>query len=136
VNQLIESANQPDANDNKEKEKEKKPRGRKPKNNDSTPNESSPKESSPKEAKEAKEKKPRGRKPKQTEAVVETSQPASTSDATNASDANDEAEDTEVSRFVHGGKSFLRDRDNNLYDELSHEPVGEYDPANDSVVLL
>lgn len=127
VNQLIESANQPD-NESTVETKEKKPRGRKPKNSDSTPNESS--DSTPKDAKDAKEKKPRGRKPKQTEAVVETSQP------TSASDANDEAEDTEVSRFVHGGKSFLRDRENNLYDELSHEPVGEYDPANDSVVLL
>jgi len=55
--------------------------------------------------------------------------------ATTDADADDD-EDTEVSRFVHGGKTFLRDRDNNLYDELSHEPVGEYDPANDSVVLL
>jgi hypothetical protein len=55
--------------------------------------------------------------------------------ATTDADAEDD-EDTEVSRFVHGGKTFLRDRDNNLYDELSHEPVGEYDPTNDSVVLL
>lgn len=131
VNQLIESANNNDSsppNDSAEP-KEKKPRGRKPKNTET--NDATPKETNEKDAKEkdAKEKKPRGRKPKHTEAVVETSQPAS--DATDA-----DAEDTEVSRFIHGGKSFLRDRDNNLYDELSHEPVGEYDPANDSVVLL
>ena len=133
VNQLIESANNNDSN-NPSEPKEKKPRGRKPKQTDSTPNESC--DSAPKDAKssdsakDAKEKKPRGRKPKQTEAA----QPAS--DATNASNEADQDEDTEVSRFVHSGKTFLRDRENNLYDELSHEPVGEYDPATDSIVLL
>ena len=131
VNQLIESANNNDSN-NPSQPKEKKPRGRKPKNNDSTPNESC--ETTPMEAKDAKEKKPRGRKPKQTETVTEATQP--TSDATDASAPNDEDEDTEVSRFVHSGKTFLRDRENNLYDELSHEPVGEYDPATDSIVLI
>lgn len=133
VNQLIESANNNESSPPNET-KEKKPRGRKPKNNDS--NETTPNESSDSAPMDAKEKKPRGRKPKQTETetVTEATQP--TYDATDASAPNDEDEDTEVSRFIHGGKSFLRDRDNNLYDELSHEPVGEYDPANDSVVLL
>jgi len=151
VNQLIESANNNDSqpsNDSAET-KEKKPRGRKPKNtdsNDATTNDT--KENDAKEnsdsatkdvtPKETKEKKPRGRKPKQTETVTAPATPTSTPNvesATTDADAEDD-EDTEVSRFVHGGKSFLRDRDNNLYDELSHEPVGEYDPNNDSVVLL
>ena len=161
VNQLIESANNNDSqpsNDSAET-KEKKPRGRKPKNtdsNDATPKDAKEssdsatkdvKEKDIKEndatppsdsAKDAKEKKPRGRKPKQTETVTAPATPTSTPNVESAStdaDAEDD-EDTEVSRFVHGGKTFLRDRDNNLYDELSHEPVGEYDPTNDSVVLL
>jgi len=150
VNQLIESANNNDSSPPTEsaETKEKKPRGRKPKNadsNDTTPKDATPKETTPKDAtpkdatpKDAKEKKPRGRKPKQTETVTAPATPTPTPNvesATTDADAEDD-EDTEVSRFVHGGKSFLRDRDNNLYDELSHEPVGEYDPNNDSVVLL
>lgn len=139
VNQLIESANQPSYESSQPTEtKEKKPRGRKPKNNDSTPNESSDSAKDAKSCdsapKDAKEKKPRGRKPKQnaSQPVEPSSTDASASDAADA----DQDEDTEVSRFVHSGKTFLRDRENNLYDELSHEPVGEYDPANDSVVLI
>ena len=161
VNQLIESANNNDSSPPTEsaETKEKKPRGRKPKNadsNDTTPKDATPKDATPKDAKEnsdsatkdvtpkdakekeTKEKKPRGRKPKQTETVTAPATPTSTPNvesATTDADAEDD-EDTEVSRFVHGGKSFLRDRDNNLYDELSHEPVGEYDPTNDSIVLL
>lgn len=131
VNQLIESANlsPPESTETKEKEKEKKPRGRKPKNNENNDATSSD------SAKETKEKKPRGRKPKQTETVTAPATTTVANDAS-ASTENQDDEDTEVSRFVHGGKSFLRDRDNNLYDELSHEPVGEYDPATDSVVLI
>lgn len=120
VNQLIESANN---NPSEPIEKVKKPRGRKPKQTDSTPNESCPKDT--------KEKKPRGRKPKQNESETTTE---ATKTSTDASPEDDE--DTEVSRFVHNGKTFLRDQNNNLYDELSHEPVGEYDPANDSVCLI
>jgi hypothetical protein len=134
VNQLIESANLPsnESNESTEtNEKEKKPRGRKPKNNENNDATSSD------SAKETKEKKPRGRKPKQTETVTATATTTVANDASaSASTENQDDEDTEVSRFVHGGKSFLRDRENNLYDELSHEPVGEYDPANDSVLLL
>ena len=146
VNQLIESANQPtdttmDAKDTKEK----KPRGRKPKNDANQPSENTISETtvpsdSAKDAKDAnlndaKEKKPRGRKPKHTDTVTAPATVANDASASAANDA-DADEDTEVSRFVHDGKTFLRDRDNNLYDELSHEPVGEYDPNNDSVVLL
>lgn len=129
VNQLIESANLSPPESTETKEKEKKPRGRKPKNNENNqPSENNDATSSD----SAKEKKPRGRKPKTSNETPAT-QPVSTeNDATDA----DQDEDTEVSRFVHGGKTFLRDRENNLYDELSHEPVGEYDPATDSVVLL
>jgi hypothetical protein len=137
VNQLIDAANQP--NDSpppteSAETKEKKPRGRKPKNtetNDATPKDATPKDVTPKETKE---KKPRCRKPKQTETVTATATPTPTPNLESA--ANEDDEDTEVSRFVHNGKTFLRDRDNNLYDELSHEPVGEYDPNNDSVVLI
>lgn len=131
VNQLIESANLPSNESAETKEKEKKPRGRKPKNNENNDATSSD------SAKETKEKKPRGRKPKQTETVTAPATTTVANDASaSASTENQDDEDTEVSRFVHCGKSFLRDRDNNLYDELSHEPVGEYDPATDSVVLL
>jgi hypothetical protein len=146
VNQLIESANQPtDSTMDAKETKEKKPRGRKPKNDANQPSENTNSDTtapsdSAKDAtlKDAKEKKPRGRKPKQTDTVTA---PATLTPTPNLESAANEADadadqDTEVSRFVHGGKSFLRDRDNNLYDELSHEPVGEYDPTNDSVVLL
>jgi len=141
VNQLIESANQTnDSNEtNDKKEKEKKPRGRKPKQTESETNttSSAEAESTPKDTKENKEKKPRGRKPKQTEsetATTEATKPSTDASANPSTEEDDE--DTEVSRFVHGGKTFLRDQNNNLYDELSHEPVGEYDPATDSVINL
>jgi hypothetical protein len=146
VNQLIESANNNESQpSNDTKDKEKKPRGRKPKNadtndakesSDSATKDVTPKETKEKDAtpKDAKDKKPRGRKPKQTDTVTAPATPTPTPNVESA--ANEDDEDTEVSRFVHGGKTFLRDRENNLYDELSHEPVGEYDPANDSVVLL
>ena len=127
VNQLIESANQTN-NPSEPIEKEKKPRGRKPKQTESETNTEAAKDSA------TKEKKPRGRKPKQNENVTTTAQPANPSTEDSASPEDDE--DTEVSRFVHNGKTFLRDQNNNLYDELSHEPVGEYDPANDSVCLI
>jgi hypothetical protein len=160
VNQLIESANQPtDSTMDAKETKEKKPRGRKPKNDANQPSENTnsdttapsdsakdAKDANLKDAnlkdanlkdanlKDAKEKKPRGRKPKQTDTVTA---PATLTPTPNVESAANEADqDTEVSRFIHGGKSFLRDRDNNLYDELSHEPVGEYDPNNDSVVLI
>ena len=121
VNQLIESANQTN-NPSEPIEKEKKPRGRKPKQTESETTTEAAKDSA------TKEKKPRGRKPKQND--------TDNASAQNASASPEDDEDTEVSRFVHGGKTFLRDQNNNLYDELSHEPVGEYDPANDSVFLL
>ena len=141
VNQLIESANQTNESNetNDKKDKEKKPRGRKPKQTESVNNttSSAEAESTPKDTNDAKEKKPRGRKPKQTEAETTTTEATKPStDASANPSTEDDDEDTEVSRFVHGGKTFLRDQNNNLYDELSHEPVGEYDPATDSVVLL
>ena len=141
VNQLIESANQTsdtnETNDTNDK-KEKKPRGRKPKQTESVTNttSSAEAESTPKDTKDAKEKKPRGRKPKQTDAVTTTEAAKPSTDASANPSTEDDDEDTEVSRFVHGGKTFLRDQNNNLYDELSHEPVGEYDPATDSVINL
>jgi hypothetical protein len=142
VNQLIESANQPsETNDtNDKKDKEKKPRGRKPKQTESVTNTEAAKDTKDtKDTKDAKEKKPRGRKPKQTESETTTTEATKPStDASNDASASteDDDEDTEVSRFVHGGKTFLRDQNNNLYDELSHEPVGENDPATDSVINL
>jgi hypothetical protein len=123
VNQLIESANLP-SNDNNDK----KPRGRKPKNDNNDASTSN----LTKDAKDAKDKKPRGRKPKASltnpplNNIAHSSQPA---------DDDDDEEDTQVTRFVHGGKSFLRDSENNLYDELSHEPVGTFDPNSNSVSL-
>jgi len=125
VNQLIESANLP-SNDNNDK----KPRGRKPKNDNNDASTSNLTKET-KDAKDAKDKKPRGRKPKASltnpplNNIADSSQPA----------ADDDEEDTQVTRFVHGGKSFLRDSENNLYDELSHEPVGTFDPNSNSVSL-
>jgi hypothetical protein len=128
VNQLIESANN---NPSEPTEKEKKPRGRKPKQTESETNTEAAKDSA------TKEKKPRGRKPKQNESETTTGATKPSTDASTEDSASPEDdEDTEVSRFVHNGKTFLRDQNNNLYDELSHEPVGEYDPANDSVCLI
>jgi hypothetical protein len=83
-----------------------------------------------KSSSESSEKKPRGRKPKASTSLTNQNNALDT-----ALDQADE-EDTQVTRFLHDGKSFLRDSENNLYDELSHEPVGSFDPIHNSISLF